>query len=90
MADTVTYIVGTDVGGTCTDCVVLDETGRTTLGKALSTPPDFSDGILDAVRIAAEELGLELDSLIKQTSLFLHATTMGRMPSLTGRLPRRV
>jgi len=55
------YIVGTDVGGTCTDCVVLDDKGKTTLGKALSTPPDFSGGILDAVKIAAEDLGLEID-----------------------------
>jgi N-methylhydantoinase A len=88
MAEKVTYIVGTDVGGTCTDCVVLDETGRTTLGKALSTPPDFSEGILDAVRIAAEELGLELDSLIKQTSLFLHATTMGENAIVDGTIAK--
>ena len=54
------YIVGTDVGGTCTDCVVVDDNGKMTLGKALSTPPDFSGGIMDAVNVAAEELGVKI------------------------------
>ncbi len=54
------FIVGTDVGGTCTDCVVIDDQGKMTLGKALSTPPDFSSGILDAVRVAAEKLRVGL------------------------------
>lgn len=82
------YIVGIDVGGTCTDCVVLDDKGKTTLGKALSTPPDFSGGILDAVKIAAEDLGLEIDSLINQTSLFLHATTMGENAIVDGTIAK--
>lgn len=71
------YIVGTDVGGTCTDCVVVDDNGKMTLGKALSTPPDFSGGIMDAVDVAAKELGVKIESLLENTALFLHATTMG-------------
>ena len=78
------YIVGTDVGGTCTDCVVIDEQGKMTLGKALSTPPDFSGGILDATKVAAEELGMELEMLLSQTPLFLHATTMGENAIVDG------
>ena len=38
------YVVGVDIGGTFTDCVVVDEAGIVTVGKALSTPPDFADG----------------------------------------------
>lgn len=78
------YIVGTDVGGTCTDCVVIDDYGKMTLGKALSTPPDFSGGIIDATKVAAEELGFELDALLSKTSLFLHATTMGENAIVDG------
>ncbi|MBL8582696.1 MAG: hypothetical protein JNL61_10780, partial [Rhizobiaceae bacterium] len=35
-----TYIVATDVGGTCTDTIVVASTGEIHIGKALSTPPD--------------------------------------------------
>jgi N-methylhydantoinase A len=52
----VSYVVGIDIGGTCTDCVVVDDAGAVTLGKAFSTPPDFSGGILDALGVAAERL----------------------------------
>jgi N-methylhydantoinase A len=51
------YIVGVDIGGTFTDCVVIDNAGSITIGKALSTPPDFSRGALDAVGNAAELRG---------------------------------
>ena len=52
------YIVGVDIGGTFTDCVVTDTEGTLTLGKALSTPKDFSIGAIHAVRDAAKTLGL--------------------------------
>ncbi len=83
-----TYIIGTDVGGTCTDCVVVDDSGKVTLGKALSTPPNFSSGIIDAVNIAAEELGLKLEALLGETSLFLHATTMGENAIVDGTITK--
>ena len=34
-------------------------TTAVTLGKAFSTPPDFSGGILEAIAVAADELGVE-------------------------------
>jgi N-methylhydantoinase A len=37
-----------DIGGTFTDCVVLDDKGNLTEFKAPSTPTDFSQGVLDA------------------------------------------
>ena len=40
-----TYIVGVDIGGTFTDCIVLksaaDGSAVIKIGKASSTPPDF-------------------------------------------------
>ncbi len=42
--------LATDIGGTFTDLVYLDEsTGAYALAKALSTPPHFSNGIMDAI-----------------------------------------
>jgi len=72
------YVVGVDIGGTFTDCVVVDEAGRVTIGKSLSTPAHFSQGALSAAGDAANNLGLKnTDELLKSTSLFFHACTIG-------------
>jgi N-methylhydantoinase A len=72
------YVIGVDIGGTFTDCVVLDENGFLTVGKALSTPGDFSVGALTAVRDAAQNLGLAGEAdLIRSAKFFFHACTVG-------------
>src|SRR5499427_4029328 len=72
------YIVGVDIGGTFTDCVVVDEGGAVTIGKSLSTPADFSVGASDAVADAAKNLGLKsVNELLTSTRLFFHACTVG-------------
>ena len=72
------YTIGVDIGGTFTDCVVLDEQGSIAVGKALSTPRDFSVGALDAVSDAAQNLGLKSeDELIRCARFFFHACTIG-------------
>lgn len=80
------YVVGIDIGGTCTDCVVVDEAGRVTLGKAFSTPPDFTGGILDALGVAAEQLGSGVGGLLPQTRLFLHSSTVAENAVVDGTL----
>ena len=43
--------LATDIGGTFTDLAYLDEAnGVCFLAKSLSTPPRFSQGIMDAIR----------------------------------------
>src|ERR1700675_1156862 len=75
------YTIGVDIGGTFTDCVVLDTQGFLVVGKALSTPKDFSIGALDAVRDAAQNLGLKSeDELIESARFFFHACTIGDNP----------
>lgn len=69
------YSIGTDIGGTFTDCVVVDGEGRITTGKAPSTPSDFSAGFFDAIENAAEKLGLSLEELIRESQILVHATT---------------
>jgi len=70
------YLVATDVGGTCTDTIVFAAGEPIRLGKALSTPPNFADGVLDSIRSAAVSMGLTLEALLAQTSLFVHGSTV--------------
>ena len=70
------YVVASDVGGTCTDTVIFAAGEPIRLGKALSTPPNFADGVLNSVRSAADSMGLSLAELFAQTRLFVHGSTV--------------
>jgi N-methylhydantoinase A len=78
------YVVGVDIGGTCTDCVVVDEAGALTLGKAFSTPPEFFEGIENALEMAAGRLGTTAGALLRATRLFLHSTTVAENTLVNG------
>ena len=83
------YIVGVDIGGTFTDCVVVNDQGEMVVGKSLSTPPDYSAGAAGAVRDAARNLGFDgEDELLRQTTLFFHACTIGENTLITRSGPR--
>ena len=71
------YLVGVDIGGTFTDCVVIDGEGGLVTAKAPSTPGDFAAGVIEALAAAAAELGTDLDGLLGQTALLSHGTTVG-------------
>jgi N-methylhydantoinase A len=72
------YVVGVDIGGTFTDCVVVDDEGRMVFGKSSSTPHDFAEGVLDAARDASRNLSLrDVKDLLSATRLFYHACTIG-------------
>ena len=70
------YIVATDVGGTCTDTVVIAAGEPFHIGKALSTPPNFANGVLDSVGVAADNMSLTVEDLFAQSSLFIHGSTV--------------
>lgn len=71
-----TFLVATDVGGTCTDTIVVSSNGEIHIGKALSTPPDFATGVLDSIRSAAEAMAIDLRELLEATALFIHGSTV--------------
>jgi len=71
------YKIGVDTGGTFTDVVILDENGRITTGKSLTTYHDFSEGVGKAIEVAAEKLNLNLESLLGDTVAFAYGTTIG-------------
>jgi N-methylhydantoinase A len=70
------YIVATDVGGTCTDTVVFAAGKRLNLGKVLSTPPNFADGVLASAESAANAMQLTVSQLLQNTDLFVHGSTV--------------
>ena len=70
-------LVGVDIGGTFTDCVVLDRGGRITATKSPSTPVDFAEGMLAAMRLAATRLGLSFERFCGDVAVLTHGTTVG-------------
>jgi N-methylhydantoinase A len=70
------YLVATDVGGTCTDTIVFAAGEPIYPGKSLSTPPNFADGVIDSIRSAAQAMGISVQQLLAQTSLFIHGATV--------------
>jgi N-methylhydantoinase A len=71
------YLVGVDIGGTFTDCVVIDENGKVTTAKSPSVPSDFGAGMIDAIGLAADRLGHSLEDFLERITLLSHGTTVG-------------
>ncbi|MBM7855063.1 N-methylhydantoinase A [Desulfohalotomaculum tongense] len=60
--------VATDIGGTFTDLVSVDEQGKTTIAKSHTTPPNFEQGVIDVI----EKSGINA----KEIETFIHGTTV--------------
>ncbi|RJS58726.1 hydantoinase/oxoprolinase family protein [Bacillus sp. PK3_68] len=60
--------VATDIGGTFTDLVYVDENGFVGVAKSNTTPPNFEKGVLDVI----EKAGIKSEQL----SMFIHGTTV--------------
>lgn len=60
--------VGIEIGGTFTDYVAMDEVGKITTCKVMSTPKDPADGALNAVR--------ESSVPITQADVLIHGSTV--------------
>jgi N-methylhydantoinase A len=71
------YLVGIDIGGTFTDCAIVDRAGRLLTTKVPSTPEDFSRGMMDALGAGAKSLGLELGEFCGDIAFLSHGTTVG-------------
>ena len=66
-------MLGVDIGGTFTDLVLADPaSGRTTIGKVLTTPDDPARGVLDGVEQLLGEAGVGAAE-VRQA---IHATTL--------------
>src|SRR5262245_50247937 len=72
-----TYLVGIDIGGTFTDCAIVDRAGKLLTTKVPSTPQDFARGMMDALGAGAEKLGLTLERFCRDIDFLSHGTTVG-------------
>ncbi len=70
------YRITIDVGGTFTDCLVLEDGGTLRQFKSPTTPADPSVGLLNALTKAAVGYELELDAFLGQVELIIHGTTL--------------
>jgi N-methylhydantoinase A len=73
-----------DVGGTFTDCLVMDEAGLLAKFKAATTPSDPSVGLMSALRKAALFYGIDLKEFLGQIEVLVHGTTLATNILLTG------
>src|SRR5687768_4360837 len=66
------FRLGFDIGGTFTDFVLVGEkSGRTYLGKCLTTPQDPSEGVSNGLGPLLENAGIDG----RDVAIAIHATT---------------
>jgi N-methylhydantoinase A len=70
------YKIGVDVGGTYTDLVVTDESGRTVFAKSPSTPADQSIGVMAGLEELARRLNVTRAEMLAATDRLVHGTTV--------------
>ncbi|GIP62778.1 5-oxoprolinase [Virgibacillus pantothenticus] len=60
--------VATDIGGTFTDLVYVDQNGQMKVAKSHTTPPNFEKGVIDVL----EKSGIDKEAI----ATFIHGTTV--------------
>ncbi|MBI3092133.1 MAG: hydantoinase/oxoprolinase family protein [Candidatus Tectomicrobia bacterium] len=70
-------ILGTDTGGTFTDCVLINEKGEVYFDKDTTTPHELQVGVLNALANIAAVVGGEPREVLRQSAVFAHGTTVG-------------
>ena len=83
------YRIAIDVGGTFTDVVVVDNTGRMTIGKGLTTRERLFHGMEQGLTVAAQQLGEpDVPALLSQADLFIYGTTTATNAVVEGKTGR--
>jgi N-methylhydantoinase A len=67
---------GVDIGGTFTDCVLVDRAGTVHSGKAPTTREDLTEGFLEALRRAAAKAGTTAEEALAALPHLAHGTTV--------------
>ena len=68
--------IGVDVGGTFTDLVVAAGEAPPHVIKVPSVPENPAEGVLRAISVTAEALGVSTTRLLQDCSLFVHGSTI--------------
>lgn len=82
------YKVCIDTGGTFTDCVVLDKSGKFHEFKSPTTPSDFSEGVINSLSEAAEVFQISLRQFLEQVEYIVHGTTVATNAMVTRNVAR--
>lgn len=69
--------VAVDVGGTFTDCVVQRQAQGWLYAKAQTTPDDRGKGVIESLRAAAREMGVDFADFLRRIRVFVHGSTVG-------------
>ncbi|MDN5925647.1 MAG: hydantoinase B/oxoprolinase family protein [Hyphomicrobiales bacterium] len=70
------YRIGVDTGGTFTDLIAIGDDGRLLRRKSLSTPKDFSAGIVETISALLDENGIagaEIETVVHGTTVATNA-----------------
>ncbi|MGE5306028.1 MAG: hydantoinase/oxoprolinase family protein [Alphaproteobacteria bacterium] len=79
----------TDVGGTFTDCLVLDDAGEVHAFKSPTTPADPTLGMTNVLQKAARFFHMDLGEFMSNVRLLIaHGTTLSTNALLTGRIAK--
>ena len=78
------YVVGVDVGGTFTDCVVVDEDGGVLTDKSFTVPGNPGEGMVNALENVAQGHRLKVEKVLGDSRAVAIGTT-----SLTNKLITR-
>ena len=79
----------TDVGGTFTDCLVLDDEGQVHAFKSPTTPADPTVGMTQVLHKAARFFQMDLPEFMSNVRLLIaHGTTLSTNALLTGRIAK--
>ena len=79
-----TYVVGIDVGGTFTDCVLVDEDGNVFTDKSFTVPRNPGEGMVQALKNVTDARESSVDTVLGEARAVAIGTT-----SLTNRLVTR-
>ena len=66
--------VATDIGGTFTDLVYVDDQGTFGYAKSHTTPPNFEDGVINVIRKSSVDFD-EIDMFIHGSTVVINALT---------------
>ncbi len=70
------FTIGVDVGGTYTDLVATDASGKTVFAKSPSTPADQSIGVMAGLEELARRLNVTRAEMLAATDRLVHGTTV--------------
>ncbi|MFQ5660301.1 MAG: hydantoinase/oxoprolinase family protein [Gammaproteobacteria bacterium] len=77
--------VSVDVGGTFTDCLVMDENGELKQYKSPTTPDDPAEGVIHALTKAATDHGRSIEAFLSTIDILVHGTTLATNTLLTSK-----